>query len=1196
MKFKKLEVAGFKSFGDRLEVKFGAGVTAIVGPNGCGKSNVADSIRWVLGEQSAKLLRGNSMQDVIFNGTENRKSLSYCEVNLYFDNTEKLFPSLDYDEVVISRKLYRSGESEYCLNRTPCRLKDITELLRDGGMGREGYSIIGQGRIEELLRAKPEDRRAIFEEAAGISKFKARKLDSERKLARTRENLVRIDDILHEKASMLEPLTKQSEAARKWLELRDKLKTHEINIYIYQYDSASQAKAAIQNRLDGVTQEIELRQKDCDDATVQYNEAREKYGATDKTVNSLRDELLELTVGIEKAAGDTKVLKERLSYLEMQNENLKKELEQHNEEYEQTERFIAAGSEQLLKTEEELKSARVEAEKFNEEYCAVVDTLTQGEGEVESNHRAVVEAMDKLTEIRANMSRLVAERDGLNSRISDLDRRISACKEKLDSGLAATERLENETDGKIKEKNALSEKLEVLYEENSNCVAEISRAAEKIDSISAKYHGAKTRHDMLVNLQQSYDGFVLSVRKLMTEAKQNKELSSKIEGVVASLLSVSDGFETAIEMALGNAVQNIVTRTEEDAKYLVEFLKRTRSGRATFLPISAAKPRSLESEYRRLLSESGVCGVAVDLVSFDPKYEAVFSGLLGNTVVVDNMDTAIAVARKSRYGFKIVTKEGDVLTPHGSITGGSKRADSTNVFGYDKEIETFAAQIAEMDKKLTELNALRDEKAKLQRVTSEQIRTVSEEVHKLEVEIATRTEALSKFKAADEELRAELEGLTEEETKARLRIEEITRDVDSVGELEQIVLGKKDSANESGEEQRHQFDALRKQRNELHEMMTSARVRVSTLEAKYSAIDGEIARLKANMESIAAKSQYETKQIADNDVLIKELDATITESMNTENSADSNRVKEVRYKLANLDEYKQELNESIAALDSKRMALVEELNKLHEKKSREEMQLAKVDTDIEIMQQKVKENYELEYDDCLPFKEENYDLAKGVAEANRLNRQMNALGHVNLDSIEQCKEMYASYHEMDVQREDLVKAENDLVKIINELSAEMLGKFTSQFEQIRVNFVKIFKELFDGGNADLLLLDSENPLDAGIEIVAQPPEKKLQSISLLSGGERALTAIAILFAILRLKPMPFCVLDEIEAALDDANAGRFAKYLRRFSEDTQFIVITHRKPTMELADSLYGVTMEEKGVSKIVSVKLSDAIKMEEQQ
>ena len=372
MKFKKLEVAGFKSFADRLEVKFGAGVTAIVGPNGCGKSNVADSIRWVLGEQSAKLLRGNSMQDVIFNGTENRKSLSYCEVNLYFDNTEKLFPSLDYDEVVISRKLYRSGESEYCLNKTQCRLKDITDLLRDGGMGREGYSIIGQGRIEELLRAKPEDRRAIFEEAAGISKFKARKIDAERKLTRTRENIVRVEDILREKASLLEPLTKQSEAARKWLELRDRLKTHEINIYIHQFDSASQAKGAIQDRLNGVCEQIELRQKDCDEATVKYNETMESLGDTDKSINSLRDELLELTVGLEKAAGEIKVLKERLGYLNTQNERLKEENAQLGDDYKQTETFISAGEEQIEKLSAELAAAKNEAEKFDGEYCPLL--------------------------------------------------------------------------------------------------------------------------------------------------------------------------------------------------------------------------------------------------------------------------------------------------------------------------------------------------------------------------------------------------------------------------------------------------------------------------------------------------------------------------------------------------------------------------------------------------------------------------------------------------------------------------------------------------------------------------------------------------------------------------------------------------------------------------------------------------------
>lgn len=1196
MKFKKLEVAGFKSFADRLEVKFGAGVTAIVGPNGCGKSNVADSIRWVLGEQSAKLLRGNSMQDVIFNGTENRKSLSYCEVNLYFDNTEKLFPSLDYDEVVISRKLYRSGESEYCLNRTPCRLKDITDLLRDGGMGREGYSIIGQGRIEELLRAKPEDRRAIFEEAAGISKFKARKTDAERKLARTRENIVRIDDILHEKASLLEPLTKQSEAARKWLDLRDKLKTHEINIYIHQYDSASQAKEVIKNRLNGVCEEIDLRQKDCDQATAQYNETMENLGDTDKSINSLRDELLELTVGIEKAAGEIKVLKERLGYLNTQNERLKEEHTQFVNDYAQTEAFIAAGKEQMEKTEEELAAARAEAEKYDSEYLAVVDTLAQGEGEVESNHRAVVEAMDKLTEIRSNMSRLVAEREALEASVVDLKNRIDARAERLAADETQYTRLKEESDGFIARKKTLCEQQDALYEKNNECVADINRAAEKIDGISAKYYMAKSRHKMLVEMQQSHEGFAYSVKKLLSDAKQRRDLSERFEGVVAALLCVNEGFETAIETALGNAVQNIVTKTEEDAKYLIEYLKSTRSGRATFLPMSAVKSRSLDPEYRALLREKGVCGVATDLVTFDAKYANVFGGLLGNTVVVEDMDTAIAVARKARYGFKIVTRDGEVLTPHGSITGGSKKSELTNVFGYEKEIEALAAELAGMDKTLAELNERRDARAKEQREVSERIRALGDETHKLEVEIATRTEAMNKLSVSQEQTREELARLWEEKENATARIATITHDFDSVEELEQIVRGRKDSANESGEEQRHQFDALRKQRDELHEKMTSARVRVSTLEGLLKSAATEIERLNNNLQTIAAKTEYTAEQITENDTLIAQLDVEISASMNADGAADSNRVKEIRHKLANLDDYKAEVQVSLASLDTKRMDLMNELQQLHEKKNREEMQLLKVDTDIEQMQEKVKTDYELEYADCLPFKLDEYDVNKGIAEANRITRQMHALGNVNLASIEQCQEMYASYHEMDVQREDLVKAEADLIKIIGELSAEMLEKFTVQFEQIRVNFVKIFKELFDGGNADLLLLDSENPLDAGIEIVAQPPQKRLQSISLLSGGERALTAIAILFAILRLKPMPFCVLDEIEAALDDANAGRFAKYLRRFSEETQFIVITHRKPTMELADSLYGVTMEEKGVSKIVSVKLSEAMAFEEGQ
>ena len=1197
MKFKKLEIAGFKSFADRLEVKFGAGVTGIVGPNGCGKSNVADSIRWVLGEQSAKLLRGNSMQDVIFGGTENRKSLSYCEVNLYFDNTGKqLFPTLDYDEVVISRKLYRSGESEYCLNRTPCRLKDITDLLRDGGMGREGYSIIGQGRIEELLRSKPEDRRAIFEEAAGISKFKARKSDAERKLARTRENLVRIEDILHEKAALLEPLTKQSEAERKWLDLRDKLKTHEINIYIHQYETASQAKEIIQTRLSGIEQEIALRQKECDEASAGYNESMDSLGNADKSIDSLREELLELTVGLEKAAGEIKVLQERLGYLRSQNERLKEEQGQMHEDRTQLESFIALGEQQIEEIAASLAEAREDADKYDGAYLSVVETLTQGEGEVESNHRAVMEAMDKLAEIRANMSRMVAEREGLTAQIVDLDARLAAAREKLDTGLAHSARLQAETDELVAKKGEASAELDALYATNNECVAEIGKAAEKIDGISAKYYMAKSRHKMLVEMQQSYEGFAYSVKKLLTEAKQRKDLSDRIEGVVASLLGVKEGFETAIETALGNAVQNIVTRTEEDAKYLIEFLKSSRSGRATFLPISSAKPRALDAEYRYLLKEKGVCGIASELVTFDDKYRTVFAGLLGNTVVVDTIDTAIAVARKARYAFKIVTCDGDVLSPHGAITGGSKKSELTNVFGYEKDIETVAAQLSEMDAQLARWNTVREEQAKKQRETSEQIRNRSDAVHKMELELATRAEALNKFAAADAELAADVRALQESRENAFARVQAITNDLDSVEELEKIVRGRKDDATDSSEDQRRQFDALRRERDDLHEKMTAARIKVSTLDAQKTAAENELSRLKTNKESVDSKIAYDTQLIAENDDLIARLDTEISASVASGGEKDTLRVKEIRGKLSNLDAYKQELNATLAALDDRRMALVNELQGLHEKKSREEMQLLKVDTDIEQMQEKVKTDYDLTYDDCLPFRQDDYDINKGITEANRLTRQMNALGNVNLGAIEQCQEMYAGYHEMDVQREDLVKAEADLVKIIKELSAEMLGKFTQQFEQIRVNFIKIFKELFDGGNADLLLLDSENPLDAGIEIVAQPPEKKLQSISLLSGGERALTAIAILFAILRLKPMPFCVLDEIEAALDDANAGRFAKYLRRFSEETQFIVITHRKPTMELADSLYGVTMEEKGVSKIVSVKLSEAIAYEGKQ
>ena len=1191
MKFKKLEVFGFKSFADKLEVKFSDGVTAIVGPNGCGKSNVADSIRWVLGEQSAKLLRGSSMQDVIFNGTEKRKSLSFCEVSLYFDNANRqLFPNLEYEEVVISRKLYRSGESEYAINKSPCRLKDITDLLRDGGMGREGYSIIGQGRIDELLSAKPEDRRTIFEEAAGISKFKARKVDAERKLARTRDNITRINDILAEKSRILEPLTRQSEAARKWLDYRDKLKTLEINTYIHQYESANDAKAVINDRLNGVNEEIALREHECDAATSAYNEAADKLSGIDRDIDAQREELLTLTVGMEKQAGEVRLLSERMGNLTDKADELKKENDEAGREYLKIVDLVERGGIERQSLEKEIAAVDAANAKINDRYLEVVESLTEGEGEIESNHKAVIEAMDRLADIRSNMSRLLAERDGLKEQVAQLNERIGFMRASL-TGYEATEsELRGEVETLSRERGDRTAELDRLYEKNNENIANLNRLERELEGLNADYYMVKSRHKMLSEIREAYDGYANSVRNLLSAAKTDRAVADRIEGVVADLITVDAKYETAIEMALGGALQNVVTETEEEVKYLIAYLKNKRFGRVTFLPVSAAKPRSIDREYREARF-AGAIGVAVDLVQFDKKYDGVMRALLGGTMVVDNVDNAVAVAKKTGYAFRIVTLDGDVINPQGAITGGSKKADVNNLLSRERELDAADAKLKKTETAIKEKTAERDAIKNEQQSLGDKLKAARERMHEADIAYAAKSEAMNAAVEQLNERKGTLSAAENEAAEKQARIDAIERDINSVGELEELINSKKQSVSDVSEEKRAQFEALRRDRDALHEQLTAGRVKATELTAQLNALTADTERLRANAAAITEKIERNNVVIEENAAAARALNAQIKAITEGSGSDDDARVKALRASLGDLDAFKQRLTANRTELDNKRIALMNELQKLHENANKERMLLLKVDTDIEQMQQRVQEEYNLEYADCLPFKEENFDVERGIAESNKLKRQMNALGHVNLDSIEQCKEIYNSYHEMDVQREDLVKAEEDLVRIIKELSTEMLTRFTDQFEQIRANFTKIFTELFDGGTADLVLLESENPLEAGIDIVAQPPQKKLQSISLLSGGERALTAIAILFAILRLKPMPFCVLDEIEAALDDANAGRFAKYLRRFSEETQFIVITHRKPTMELADNLYGVTMEEKGVSKIVSVKLSDAIR-----
>ena len=1194
MKLKKIEIYGFKSFADKYEIPFEGGITAIVGPNGCGKSNVADCVRWVLGEQSAKLLRGSSMQDVIFNGTEKRKSMSYCEVALVFDNREKLFPTLDYDEVVISRKLYRSGESEYALNRTPCRLKDITEYLRDAGMGREGYSIIGQGRVDELLSAKPEDRRAIFEEAAGISKFKARKLEAERKLARTRDNLEKVSLVLDEKARMLEPLRKQAETAKKWLDLREQLKYHEINTYIHQYDTASEAKSQISGKLNEINEALSLKSQQYEQKIAAYNESMYNLNSLDKNLETLRNELLELTVGMEKQTGNMKVLQERISSFKASSERLSTENDDLGAQLGNINRDMELNRRNYARLEALVKKLLSEEEAVKTEYTNTVETLTQKESEAQFNQQSLLEAMDKLAEIKSNLSRLETEKAALEKDIESYKLNLDLMREEMNveqKNLDATQiRLKENAEEYLK----LKEELKDNISRDNDILSEVSSYTDKSEKLSEKLIASKSRQKILNEMRTAFEGYTFSVKNLLKDSKTDSEVSGRIQGVVAQIVSMDAKFETAIETALGSAMQNIITSDEEDAKWLISYLKRKNYGRVTFLPLNAIKPRHIDSSYNAALKSEGCYGAADQLVRYDAKFDRVIKGLLGGTVVSENMDAAIGLARKTHYAFRIVTLDGDVINPQGSITGGSRKNDIANIFSHERELKELNAALSKIQQELNDYQQKKQELVEKHEKLEERAQHIRQSLHELEIEKALKTEDEQKRQQTLGELSSEIKVTEKNSQQAEKKLASINEDLNSVGRLENLIQSKTQDSKASDQKSQQLFDLLKKSRDELQEKLTAKKMEITQAENNISNCTADYERFTARSQELKQKIDANAAEIESNKAQINDIERAIEKSVTNVNKIDAGRIDEIKVKLSNLDKHKLELQQNVSALDADREGLMSEIQTLRENRTKQEMLLIKVDEDIKKMQNNIFEQYQLTYETCLTFKDADYNAQEGMPLINQLRRKMAALGNINVDAIDQSRELSESYEVECSRRDDLLKAEDDMVKIIKDLSAEMLSRFETNFQQIRLNFVKIFKELFNGGTADLILQDSDDLLEAGIEIVAQPPEKKLQSITLLSGGEKALTAIAILFAILRLKPMPFCILDEIEAALDDANAGRFAKYLRRFSEETQFVVITHRKPTMELADNLYGVTMEEKGVSKIVSVQLSEAVSVAE--
>lgn len=1021
MYFKGMELAGFKSFADKVEIKFDNGITAIVGPNGCGKSNVGDAIKWVLGEQSSKNLRGTSMQDVIFNGTEKRKSLSYCEVSLFFNNQDRLF-NFEYDDIIVTRKLYRSGESEYLINRQTCRLKDIINLFFDSGIGRDGYSIISQGKVEQIISSKPEARRLIFEEAAGIAKFKSQKVESERKLERTEENLVRLRDIVGELDRQLGPLKRQAETAKIYLELRALLKNLEVNAFIYQTENVDAEKDVLNQRMDGILQEISLKEAEMVGLGQKSANCMEEIAQIDENMKDLNNQILRLTVGMEKQAGETKLLQERINHYSAQNQKLM--LENSN-----LENLILKN-----KAEQDFKAKR---------------------------------------------------------------------KQDLEASAHTIEETAGENGGILKEYNTLKA-------QESTLSLQLKALQNETTELYARVMAEENRYRLLVEYQENYEGYAYAVKRILKDVENNAALQTRFIGVLASLVKVEPKFETAIEVALGAALQNIVTQNEDNAKYLIEYLKVNKYGRATFMPVTTMKPRFLGAQDLPYAKSAGCYGVASDLITFNPQIKNVVANLLGNVVIAENLEVATTLARKCGFRFKIVTLEGDVVSPSGSMTGGSKKSGAANLVGREREIEALKASIRQ--------NKLAYNEKKITANTSEK---------------------------------------TLAQVKARLL----------------------------------QIDQ-QKNTTELKEAVQIAQIRteIAGIEEDFKRISSTILDAERQMAATSALIDENNKIIAAENEKVQNILGS------SENKEHQKALEKIKIAQDESDIKKLKLQELMRQVDAEKEAVMGQINVANDKKYKVQSGIEKLENDLQIMATRILEEYDLTYQTALEFKSPNFEYEGCMTQIYRTKKEISKLGNVNVNAIEDSKAVYERYQELSTQLADLEQSKADTLQAINDLATEMSKRFEEKFTQINTNFQTTFRELFGGGNAHLELVGSENILEAGVDIVAEPPGKKLQNINLLSGGEKALTAIAILFAILKLRPMPFCLLDEIEAALDEANVERFARYLHRFSGDTQFIVVTHRKPTMELADSLYGVTMQEKGVSRIVSVKLSEAYQTAEEE
>ena len=1182
MRLKRLEIYGFKSFADRTVVVFDQGITGIVGPNGSGKSNLSDAVRWVLGEQSAKALRGGKMEDVIFNGTQRRKRLGYCEVSLVFDNEDHALP-VDFAEVMITRRVYRSGEGEYYINKAACRLRDIVDLFRDTGVGKEGYSIIGQGRIGEILSQKSEDRRGIFEEAAGIVKYRTRKEESEKRLLNMHDNLDRVEDIIAELEGQLEPLAKASETARHYLALRDELRVLECSAFVLRSDRAQERIADAEALLGGLREAIEQEERRASTLAAVRDTANEKAQELETQVSGAHESVLELTREREAREGELAMLRAEIAHMEKDVLSLSQEEDVRRARSEALEREIRQNEADTLTTRTQIVEWQRELNARESELETAQGAAREAEETLETHKSAIIDAMNRLSDVRTSEARLSTMRKELERRGEEARAQreeLSIIAERLDEQL---EEACGELETFKQVESELQETGRQIEQESQDAAQKIAHIQQAVSDANGQKQAAASRLRVLREMERDYAGYQQAVKQVLLHARGHEG----VRGVVASLMQVPKELERAVEAVLGGALQNVVTTDEYVARDMIAYLRSNKLGRATFLPMTTITGRTLNAQERQLLSMPGCVGVASELVSFAPEYRGIVENLLGRTVVAENLDAGIEIMRRGRHAFRLVTLEGDVMHSGGSMTGGSAASRMTSLLSREREIKEHEALLVQLDRRIAEFEERLRKGEEFRQGVKQRRAKAFDDLHQAQIDVSIASERVRT-------LTVQREGHAQQEQRCELLCEQIAENLAQIDSqldgARSTQAGEERTSDEMNRRTGELSDALYERRealDALRERTQEVRVTLAAKERDLTALTADGARMRREQEELAAQLYQAHDQREQ--LILKHQQATERQAADTQlSSSCAEQLEAAQKTLARLQALRGESQEKVRALTQEIDALHEQLAQDQEKGHRAEMVLSRTQAELSQMQQRIWDEYELTYAGAKEYLNEPFDLGASDKRSGEIRREIRAMGPVNVTAVEDYRATRERYEELARQRDDLVKAESDLKGIIDSLQRQMERQFMENFHLMQQYFAETFSKLFGGGHAELRLLDESDVLGCGIEIVAQPPGKKLQMLSLLSGGERALTAIAILFAMLRLKPTPFCFLDEIEAALDDGNISTFADYLRDFSRNTQFVVVTHRKGTMERCDGLYGVAMEEKGVSTMLSVELKD--------